>query len=76
MNKAQTNKIQSLTTRIERRSHDGSYIYSAEVLEGGTVLFSATNVYGGLKWYERTSDCYMLIGPRGGCRKYAGNITL
>lgn len=76
MNQTQRNKIQSLTTRIERRHHDGAYTYSADVLENGTVLFSATNIYSNLKWFERTSDVYILVGPRGGCRKYAGNIAL
>lgn len=79
MNKSQQRRIQHMTSRLSRMTHhDGTLTFRAEMQPGGAVLFTATNIYsdtGGLQWFERTSDLYCIVGPRGGVRKYAGNIS-
>lgn len=76
MTPAQTKALQVITNYCERTHHDARMCYTVERLEAGVLLFCATNVYGDMKWYERTDDCYALIGVRGGVRQYSGSIKL
>lgn len=76
MNKKQTIAVQWLTNKINDLHHDGDFTFSVSVDEYDSILFSATNVYGDLRWFETTSDFYAFIGPRGGIKKYMGNIKI
>ncbi len=87
LTKAQTRKLQYLTAAIERYHKifkDGVMSYRLTVLECGAVNFVATNIYGGeggtnggcLRWYESPRNFFAIIGVRGGCRQYEGNIKL
>lgn len=79
MNDAQKRRLQSLTRNIDRyygparKINEAPFTFAAEALPSGTILFTATN-NNGLRWYETTYTFHALIGPRGGVKKYAGNI--
>lgn len=75
MTKSQATKLQALTTKLSRRSVDGSLCFHVQA-SGDSLIFAATNIYSELRWFERTADFYAIIGPRGGVRKYAGNLYL
>lgn len=85
MNKAQKKCLQRLTQRIQflhdRIKYDGRMAYRITETEAGGLVFSARNAGGegsggGLRWFETTRDFYAIIGPKGGVRKYEGNIQL
>ena len=80
MTKAQVRRIQHMTNRLSRMTHhDGTLCFKATVRPDGAVLFNVTNIFSndgrGLQWFEQTADLYAIVGPRGGVRKYAGNIS-
>jgi hypothetical protein len=39
-------------------------------------LFAATNIHGDLAWFQNTADFFAIVGPRGGIKKYEGNMSL
>lgn len=75
MTKTQATKLQALTTKLARRPVDGALCFYVQP-SGDSLIFAATNVYADLKWFDSTADFYAIIGPRGGVRKYAGNLSL
>jgi hypothetical protein len=76
MNANQQSAIRRATNLLSQRYHEGSLSFYVERVNDTSVLLVATNVYGDLAWFQKTSDFYGIVGPRGGIKKYAGNMSI
>lgn len=76
MNANQQSAIRRATNLLSQRYHEGSLSFYVEQINETSLLFVATNVYGDLGWFQKTSDFYAIVGPRGGIKKYDGNMSI
>lgn len=76
MNAKQQSAIRRATNLLSRSYHQGRLSFSVQQINETSLLFVATNVYGDLGWWQKTADFYAIVGPRGGIKKYEGNMSI
>ena len=76
MNAKQISAIRHATNLLSKFYTTARLSFTTEQLDDGSVIFAASNVDTDLRWFETSYDFFAIVGPRGGIRKYAGNMSL
>lgn len=79
MNAHQVKALQRLTAKLadrDRYTFDGTMSFRIVGEVGDTIIFSATNENDEMPWYGIYKSFFAHIGPRGGVKKFSGNISL
>jgi len=76
MNAKQQSAIRRATNLLSRCYHQGRLSFKVEQISEDAILFTATNIHGDLDWWQKTADFFAIVGPRGGIKKYDGNMSL
>jgi hypothetical protein len=76
MNANQQSAIRRATNLLSQQYHQGRLSFTVQELGNDKLLFAATNIHGDLAWFQKTADFFAIVGPRGGIKKYEGNMSL
>lgn len=76
MNAKQISAIRRATNLLSNFYTTARLSFTAEKLADGSILFAASNIYTEPRWFETSYTFYAIVGPRGGIRKYEGNMSL
>ncbi len=76
MNAKQISAIRHATNLLSKFYETARLSFMVEELPNGSMLFMATNVESDLRWFETHRNFFAIVGPRGGIRKYEGNMSL
>ena len=76
MNAKQISAIRRATNYLSQIYTTTRLSFQVEELPNGYMLFMATNVDSDLRWFETHFSFFGIVGPRGGIRKYEGNMSL
>lgn len=76
MNAKQISAIRRATNLLSKFYTRARLSFTTERLADGSILFAATNIYSDLGLFETSYSFYGIVGPRGGIRKYEGNMSL
>ncbi len=79
MNAAQASAMRRLTNFLNQNYGDGAngpLSFTVTHERDGSFVFGATNIYwDARRWFLTENSFYAIVGPRGGYRKYSGNMT-
>lgn len=76
MNAKQISAIRRATNLLSKFYTTARLSFTTEQLENGSVILAASNTDTDLRWFETSYTFFAIVGPRGGVRKYAGNMTI
>jgi hypothetical protein len=76
MNAKQISAIRRATNLLSRFYETARLSFKVEELPGGSMLFTATTANSDVRWFEKHYNFFAIVGPRGGIRKYEGNMSL